>query len=891
MQLAMKCLFSAAWIIMLALLARHCTQGQRWKLLVTALCGALLSLWLFIDALSGKGIDYAVLYHLRAGMRGAGAADFSLPIVLLSAALAACLIIAFMPRLRSASKWAPAAPLFTIALLATLVFNPIVYDVATLVRQDRLARLAPAQGDQYIRPDGPLGDHRNVVILYTESLERTYLDESRFPGLMPELNALRRQAVDFLHVDSREGGTWTIAGMVSSLCGIPLSLSQDANGYASIGRFMPGAYCLTDHLRERGYDVEFIGGAASDFAGKGQFLASHGFGTVRDRSYFKDLKLGDNHFSPWGVHDDVLLDTLWERFTELSQGSTPFALVGLTLDTHHPSGHIPHACLDVAYQGLGQRRPMLDAIHCSDRLVADFVRRIRASNYARNTLVVVASDHLALPNDVSDLLQDADRSNLLLMFGSDLRARQVARQATTLDTGASILDVLHGGTALGFGRSQLTMKRTSTSLSPRPEREPGIGTDRLPGFMAFSSTLWELGRIDDHLQLVNGVVQLGAQTLTPPLAIAADGRGRIAQLGTNGIRSGHLLAEGDSQDILYIDRCFAFDERRPADEWCLWGYADGQPRLVAQQSLETGARIPDLLRAGQDAPPATQLRNDFIIRNHFDASNTIVGEAMDGKLFSQAVDGVLAYGAYQDLCAGSYTLNLFGAAHHASGSWVDVVSSYGAHAFDRHALPDTPDDQSQSILEANYVFPDDLSLAEVRVGVSSETVVRLDGYTLLPAYETLAEGRSVDFASEAGNPFISCGWQPASPQGRSLREAAASLRVGLPSEPSHLQVALSLSAQGPHQITVLGNDAPLGMLQVEAGTHEYPVELANLSETVPGQLTLTLVPQSDACVADECAPILLQRLRLAPTGTVHPSSTPGCPGQKCLVAPSKGGHL
>ena len=42
-------------------------------------------------------------------------------------------------------------------------------------------------------------------------------------------------------------------------------------------------------------------------------------------------------------------------------------------------------------------------------------------------------------------------------------------------------------------------------------------------------------------------------------------------LGTNGIRSGHLLAGGDSQQVLYIDRCFAFDERQPADEWCLWG--------------------------------------------------------------------------------------------------------------------------------------------------------------------------------------------------------------------------------------------------------------------------------------------------------------------------------
>ena len=104
MQMAMKCLFFAAWIGMLALLARHCTHGQRWKLLVTALCGALLAIWLFIDALSGNGIDYAVIYHLRAGMRGAGAADFSLPIGLLSAALVACLALAFMPRLMKRAR-------------------------------------------------------------------------------------------------------------------------------------------------------------------------------------------------------------------------------------------------------------------------------------------------------------------------------------------------------------------------------------------------------------------------------------------------------------------------------------------------------------------------------------------------------------------------------------------------------------------------------------------------------------------------------------------------------------------------------------------------------------------------------------------------------------------
>lgn len=863
MSIIFQCILLSVWIAVLTSLAIHSSKHRRLKLCLVALSGMLMSIWIFIDSLSGNGIDHAVLYHLRAGMKGAGAADFSKPIAALVIALLGCTALAFLPNLTRRPIWRYAGTAFLIVLLPSWLLNPFTRDIASLLKQERAIEVTADTASQYVKPNGRLSNRKNLVILYAESLERTYLDENRFPGLSPELNRLRSEAVDFTQIDSRAGGTWTIAGMISSLCGVPLSLSDDANGYSSISNFMPGARCLSDHLGDQGYNLEFIGGASSDFAGKGRFLASHGFSTTRDKEYFREMQLGSNRFSPWGVHDDVLLDTLWQRFTTLSQNPTPFALVGLTLDTHHPSGHIPFACLDVDYKGLGQRRAMLDAIHCSDRLIADFVRRIKSSPYWENTTIVVASDHLALPNDVSDLLRDAKRTNLLLMFDKDLAARTVDRPATTLDTGATILDAMQGGTALGFGRSQLSRDATGESLTAQTNAHE----DQLPAFMAFSKSLWMLGTLKDRVQLVNGVVRLGQQELTPPLAITADENGQITNLGTAGIRSTRPPLAGGTADTLYIDRCFAFDETDGPEDWCMLGSIDGKTRVVAQEMLQTGAPIPELLRSSEKETAMNRLRNDFIIKRNFDASNTVVGQATDGKLFSQFNEGVLAYGPYEDLCAGSYELILSGNASPAAGSWVDVVSEYGAHIFDRFELHDDDQPQGGIIATAPFVFRENLRLSEIRVGVTNQAVVRLDGYSLLPVHETVQLGQKIDFSSAGdGDRYISCGWSGPSDTGRTLRDTAGFLRLQLPEKLPSADLSLTMTSDAEQRLQVLGNGKEITVLNLKAGKHSYRIRPLDPDKiTAPdAKLVLMLNPEQGSCSqAGQCA-MDLNQLDLLP---------------------------
>lgn len=60
-----------------------------------------------------------------------------------------------------------------------------------------------------------------------------------------------------------------LMSLVNSQCGLPLSLpGGQGNNMGSISQFMPEAYCLGDILKDNGYELKFIGGAKSDFAGK-----------------------------------------------------------------------------------------------------------------------------------------------------------------------------------------------------------------------------------------------------------------------------------------------------------------------------------------------------------------------------------------------------------------------------------------------------------------------------------------------------------------------------------------------------------------------------------------------------------------------------------------------
>ena len=328
------------WILLLSLLLLcwlflASDKWVWWKAGAFSLLLLMLSAWWLIDKLSGDGLNAATLYHLGADMEGAGVSDFKGYIAGFIVLALVSLLPLFATRVKRWRRPGHGGALFAgfaAVWVATIMISPLARDGQRLYQQLRpvdFARIAP----EYQVPTQPLQRPRNIVWIYGESLERTYLDEAVFPGLMPNLNRLASESLDVRGLASAEGSGWTIAGLVSSMCGVPLTTSQgDENSMDRMGSFLPKAVCLGDYLKQQGYTNHYLGGANGQFAGKGQFLASHGFDEVHDLAWFKQQKkIGRIHYSAWGVHDDVLLDTAYQRFEQLSRAGSPFMLTTLTI--------------------------------------------------------------------------------------------------------------------------------------------------------------------------------------------------------------------------------------------------------------------------------------------------------------------------------------------------------------------------------------------------------------------------------------------------------------------------------------------------------------------------------------------------------------------------------
>ena len=119
-----------------------------------------------------------------------------------------------------------------------------------------------------------LREKRNLVYLYLESVEAAFFDEAVFPGLLPNLKHLGAQAINF--TDLFDVGAFTMGAFVASQCGIRLITPTKAENYMDkVGSYLPGATCLGDVLNASGYVVEYIGGAAKEFAGKNIFTRTH----------------------------------------------------------------------------------------------------------------------------------------------------------------------------------------------------------------------------------------------------------------------------------------------------------------------------------------------------------------------------------------------------------------------------------------------------------------------------------------------------------------------------------------------------------------------------------------------------------------------------------------
>ncbi len=242
-------------------------------------------------------------------------------------------------------------------------------------------------------------DARNIVVVYVESAEDDLADDSLFEvNMLEPMEDATEGWAEAENYKQYSGGGWTMAGITSTQCGIPLKGKGSATGdkvmnNLAVADFMPGVDCFGDILKENGYKNVFLGGANAEFASKGSFLRTHGYDEVKDLPHWQSLGEKEEDMRPdWGLSDRRLMEHAKDEVSALhresSETGNPFNLTVLTLDSHEPI-HRYHDC------PLRTEDDELASVWlCSSEAVGDFVKHMDDEGILEDTSVVVMGDHL-----------------------------------------------------------------------------------------------------------------------------------------------------------------------------------------------------------------------------------------------------------------------------------------------------------------------------------------------------------------------------------------------------------------------------------------------------------------------------------------------------------------
>lgn len=232
---------------------------------------------------------------------------------------------------------------------------------------------------------------RNLITIFMESMETTYFDTAHggvFAATpIPNLQRFAQNYTFFGGGKNIEGTSWTVAGLLSKLGGVPYynPFNKDAKGVVTSA--LTKVTMLPDVLAADGYECVFAMGSEKRFESRDALLESHHF-KIHDIDYYREKGfIAPDYKVFWGFEDEKLYEIAKTELSALGESSTPFFYGMLTVDTHFPNGFICKNCKRTA------NNQMLDVLSCADNLVGNFVEWVKAQKWGENTLIAIMGDH------------------------------------------------------------------------------------------------------------------------------------------------------------------------------------------------------------------------------------------------------------------------------------------------------------------------------------------------------------------------------------------------------------------------------------------------------------------------------------------------------------------
>lgn len=328
---------------------------------------------------------------------------------------------------------------------------------------------------------------KSLVLIYVESLENTYSDPALFGrDLLARLNRLKARGVSFEDYRQMPGAHFTIAGLVATQCGLPLKSVALFGGNTQgeqVDRFLPRARCLGDILADEGYTNVFLNGSSLAFGGVGKFFRDHHYHKIVGREEWIRAGETPETMSGWGLHDDDLFRGARAELAALMKKRKPFNLNILTIDTHHPYGHLSAHC---AREG---RDDFDGIVECTAGQVADFIEYVAAKGWLDRVAIVVQGDHLAMGNtSYEKLASNPHRTVFNLLIGGK-RLTKNTEQVTHFDMLPTMLDLI--GLKVEGGRAGLGYSAIGPAPAARPADRIARMNEQLMNYSETYRDLWQ----------------------------------------------------------------------------------------------------------------------------------------------------------------------------------------------------------------------------------------------------------------------------------------------------------------------------------------------------------------------------------------------------------------
>ncbi len=551
----------------------------------------LNAIYVVADYFTGEGINDAVIFHLRYGLDGSGFGDYYL-VMLLGVGL---FIISLMSALayyhllkskhiEHVSKWKQYSA-FVLMMTAFVIHPSLSWSYEGILKS--LGYESPLAkkynfSDYYHVPsvEATQEEHLNVVYIFAESFELTYFDEKIFPSLVQHLRPLHAKGISFTNIDQVLGTGWTIAGMTSAICAIPLvtpstnEYSPQGNSMSKMSTFYSGATCMSDLLHKEGYKMVYRSGSELAFAGVDKLYKTHHFDDVKGIVELKSQLKDKAYQTPWGLYDDTLFDISFNDFIKLSKSKQKFALFLSTMDTHHPYGHVSKSCKAQTYKD--GTNSMLNAVACSDELIARFIKQIQESPYGRNTIIVVGSDHLAMHNmAIDDLMKGKRRDQFMILDPRKTEGISVDKAGTTLDISATLMPLLGYKAPMGLGRDLLSEQNSLMQELPSFDKI-------LSAWQKDIARFWEFPKIesDVNIDTKKQLITLGKTRYNLPILLRLNENLEVSPFFEVKIKFfettklfGYLHDFVYNDPFIWVDTCSRIgvmeDKISKKSKWCL----------------------------------------------------------------------------------------------------------------------------------------------------------------------------------------------------------------------------------------------------------------------------------------------------------------------------------